>query len=136
MIDQNKAEPSSSVPSSLKNVAGSITSKPEPQSLQPTPPNSVGQEAAVKNTVVGAVVKEENSAKNSTSIGVPSKAVTENVATGKKKMGGTGGGSSLANLWGKAPVKVKIDSSPESAAKPDLVTGMFFCVWVSYIIAA
>lgn len=93
MIDQHKAEPSSSVPSSSKNVAGSITPKPEPepQALQPTPPNSVGQEAAVKNAVGGAVVKEESSGKHSTTIGVPSKAVTENVPTGKKKMGATGG---------------------------------------------
>lgn len=129
MINQHKAEPSSSVPPSSKNVDSSITPKPEPLALQPAPPSSGGQEAVVKNIVRGAVVKEESSGNNSTTIGVPSKAVTENVATGKKKMGATGGGSSLANLWGKAPAKVRAITPPESAAKPALITGTFiFCL--------
>jgi hypothetical protein len=84
--------------------------------------------------VGGAVVKEESSAKNLPAIGVPSKAVTENVATGKKKMGATGGGSSLANLWGKAPAKVKV-TTPELAAKPALITGMF-SVCLDFVMAA
>lgn len=130
VIDQHKSEPSSSaipspsIPPSSKIVAGSITPKADPLALQPALPHSVVQkETAVKTTMGGAVVKEENAGKNSTTSAVPGKVVTENVATGKKKMGATGGGSSLANLWGKAPAKVKAATPPLSAAVPTVVTG-------------
>jgi hypothetical protein len=39
------------------------------------------------------------------------------VTTGKKKVGAPGG-SSLANLWGKAPAKSKA-ASPQKAAVPE-----------------
>ncbi|KAG0559817.1 hypothetical protein KC19_10G131500 [Ceratodon purpureus] len=124
VIDKHKGMPSSSVPLSSKTAAGSITPKLEPQALQPTPSNPVSQkEAAVKNTVAVAVAKGENSSKNSTTIGVPTKAGTENVVTEKKKTGATGGGSSLANLWGRAPAKVKDTTPPETTAKPVRVSG-------------
>ena len=120
MIDQHKAEPSSSVPPSPKNVADAVTPKPEPQ---PTPFNPGSQkEAAAKIAVGGAVVKEESAA----TAGVRTKTATENVVTGKKKPGVTGGGSSLANLWGKAPAKVKDPTPPE----PALVTGKFYLLVV------
>lgn len=138
MIDQHKSEPSSSaipspsIPPSSKIVAGSITPKADPLALQPALPHSVVQkETAVKTTMGGAVVKEENAGKNSTTSAVPGKVVTENVATGKKKMGATGGGSSLANLWGKAPAKVKAATPPLSAAVPTVVTGKFLCAWLT-----
>lgn len=106
-------------------MAGSITPKADPQALQPIPPHSAGQkEAAVKNTSGGAVVKEESAGKISTTSAVPGKVVTENVATGKKRTGVTGGASSLANLWGKAPAKVK---AATPSAIPALIAGTFLC---------
>lgn len=125
VIDQHKAEPSPALPPSSKIVAGSITPKTEPQALQPTASHSAVQKEAgvIKNAVEGAVVKEESAGKSA----VPSKAVPENASIGKKKPGATGGASSLANLWGKAPAKVKAATPPVSEAKPALVTGMFFC---------
>lgn len=122
VIKQLKAEPSASaMPPPAKVIPGSITPKAAPQAPQPTPPQAVAQkEAAVKNTVGGAVVKEESAAKSSTTSAIPAKPVAESVATGKKKAGTTGAASSLANLWGKAPAKAK---AATPAAAPAVVTG-------------
>lgn len=122
VIDQLKAEPSASAfPPSLKSAAGSITPKADPQGPQVTPPLSTGQkEAAVKNTEGGAVAKDESARKRSSTGAVPGKVVPENVAVGKNKSGATGGASSLANLWGKAPAKAK---AATPAAVPTLITG-------------
>lgn len=127
VVEQQKAEPSSSVgvSASSKHLAGLKPSNSEPQVPQSTSLTPTAQkETDVKNTLKGAaVVNEEGSGKSSATTGVPGKAVAENVATGKKKVGMTVGGGSLANLWGRAPAKVKADTPQESKAKPALVAG-------------
>ena len=100
-------------PVPVKSLSESKPSKVEapPQPMPPVP--AVKTEPVTKT----AAVKEEGVGKVLTTTGGPTKSVAENVTTGKKKAGAPGG-SSLANLWGKAPAKVKA-ASPQKAAVPE-----------------
>ena len=100
-------------PVPVKSLSESKPSKVEvpPQPMPPVP--AVKKEPVTKT----AVVKEEVVGKVLTTTGGPTKSVAENVTTGKKKVGAPGG-SSLANLWGKAPAKIKA-ASPQKAAVPE-----------------